>query len=90
MKEGINSIPQYRVDKYVLDIAIIKDNRKLDIEVDGELYHKDWNGELSRRDQLRNFRLLELGWEIKRFWVYQIRDMLSSCVDEIKKWYYAN
>ena len=58
----------------------------LDIEVDGEMYHKDWNGELSYRDQLRNQRLFELGWDVKRFCVYQIRDDLQSCIDQIVRW----
>lgn len=83
---GIRTIPQHPVDKYKLDLAIIDGDRKLDIEIDGEMYHKDWNGELSYRDQLRNQRLFELGWDVKRFWVYQIRDDLQGCIDKIKKW----
>ena len=83
---GIPTIPQYPVEKYRLDLAILKNNRKLDIEVDGEMYHRDWNGELMYRDQLRNQRLFELGWDVKRFWVCQIRDDRDGCVEEIKKW----
>lgn len=83
---GIKTIPQYPVDKYKLDLAIVEGKRMLDIEVDGEMYHKDWNGELSYRDQLRNQRLFELGWDVKRFWVYQIRDDLAGCIEQIKKW----
>ena len=85
---GIKTIPQYPEDKYRLDLAIIADNnRKLDIEVDGEMYHRQWNGELSYRDQLRNQRMFELGWDVRRFWVYQIRDELDWCVAQIKAWY---
>lgn len=84
--QGVKTIPQYSVDKYKLDLAIVIGNRKLDIEVDGEMYHKDWNGELSYRDQLRNQRLYELGWDVKRFWVYQIRDELQSCINEVRQW----
>ncbi len=84
--QGVRTIPQYPVDKYKLDLAIVDGTRMLDIEIDGELYHKDWNGELSYRDQLRNQRLFELGWDVKRFWVYQIRDDLQNCVDQIKNW----
>lgn len=83
---GIHTIPQYPEDKYKLDLALIVNNRKLDIEVDGELYHKDWNGELCYRDKLRNQRMYELGWDVKRFWVYQIRDELPRCISEIRKW----
>ena len=62
----------------------------LDIEVDGEMYHKDWNGELSYRDQLRNQRMFELGWDVRRFWVYQIRDDLQGCIESIKRWCMKN
>lgn len=84
--DGIKTTPQYPVDKYKLDLALFHGNRKLDIEVDGEMYHKDWNGELCYRDQLRNHRLFEMGWDVKRFWVYQIRDELPRCISQIRKW----
>ncbi len=84
---GIQTIPQYSVEKYKLDLAVILDNtRKLDIEIDGEMYHKQWNGELCYRDQLRNQRMFELGWDVKRFWVYQIRDDMDWCIGQIKQW----
>lgn len=84
---GIITTPQYPVDKYKLDLAIIvNDKKKLDIEVDGEMYHRNWTGELCYRDQLRNQRLFELGWDVKRFWVYQIRDQLLWCIEQIRQW----
>jgi very-short-patch-repair endonuclease len=85
-KVGIHAIPQFDVEQYTLDFAIFVGDRKLNIEVDGERYHKDWTGELCRKDQIRNLRLIELGWEIKRFWVYEVRDDLSSCVTWVRKW----
>ena len=83
---GVKTVPQYRVEKYALDLAIIDGERKLNIEVDGEKYHRNWNGELCHRDQIRNQRMYELGWQVYRFWVYEIRDDLQSCIDKIKKW----
>lgn len=83
---GLRPIPQYDVEQYSLDFALFEGGRKLNIEVDGERYHRNWNGELCRRDQIRNQRLIELGWEVKRFWVYEIRDELESCVQWIKDW----
>ncbi|MFW6024665.1 MAG: DUF559 domain-containing protein, partial [Dichotomicrobium sp.] len=83
---GIRPIPQYRVEQYALDFAIIVDNRRLNVEVDGERYHKDWTGELCRRDQIRNQRMIELGWEVKRFWVYEVRDQLDECVAWVANW----
>lgn len=49
-------------------------------------YHRDWNGELLRRDQLRNMRLIELGWDDMRFWVYQLRDDMPACVQRVREW----
>ena len=83
---GVQTIPQYSIDKYKLDLALLHSGKKLDIEVDGERYHRDWNGELCYRDRIRNQRLYEMGWDVKRFWVYQIRDELDMCIKEIVKW----
>jgi superfamily I DNA and/or RNA helicase/very-short-patch-repair endonuclease len=83
---GIKAIPQYQIEKYTLDFALFDGDRNLDIEVDGERYHKNWTGELCRRDQIRNQRLFELGWDVKRFWVYEIRDDIAGCVEKTKRW----
>jgi very-short-patch-repair endonuclease len=86
-KNGIGTIPQYQVEKYALDLALVfDDNRRLDIEVDGERYHRAWDGELCRRDQMRNQRLYELGWDVMRFWVYEIRDDLAGCIRKVSAW----
>ena len=85
-KEGIRAIPQYSVEKYMLDFAVINGTRRLNIEVDGERYHRNWDGELCRRDQIRNQRMIELGWDVKRFWVYQIRDDMSTCIHNVMGW----
>lgn len=83
---GVRPIPQYTIEQYDLDFAVIVGDRKLNIEVDGEQYHRSWTGELCLRDQLRNQRLIELGWEVKRFWVYEIRDRLAECVEFVHNW----
>ena len=49
--------------------------------------YKEW---LQYRDQLRNQRLFESGWDVRRFWVYQIRDDLDSCVSTVKNWIAEN
>ena len=83
---GLKPIPQFSVEQYDLDFAIIEGERKLAIEVDGERYHRSWTGELCLRDQLRNQRLIELGWDVKRFWVYEIRDEPERCIQKLKDW----
>jgi len=83
---GLKPIPQFSVEQYDLDFALIAQGRKLAIEVDGERYHRNWTGELCLRDQLRNQRLIELGWEVQRFWVYEVRDELQRCVRRLQDW----
>jgi very-short-patch-repair endonuclease len=85
-RAGVRPLPQYDVDQYTLDFALIEGDRRLDVEVDGEMYHRAWDGELSRRDQIRNQRLMELGWDVMRFWVYQIRDDLNGSITRVQRW----
>jgi len=86
-RADLRPIPQYPVEKYLLDLLLIDGERRLAIEVDGERYHRNWNGELCRRDQIRNQRLFELGYDVMRFWVYEVRDELADCVDRVQAWY---
>jgi very-short-patch-repair endonuclease len=83
---GLRPIPQFSVEQYDLDFALFEGSRKLAIEVDGERYHRSWTGELCLRDQLRNQRLIELGWEVQRFWVYEIRDEIQRCAQLVDDW----
>lgn len=87
MEAGYRPIPQFEVDHYLLDFALLRSNgRKLNIEIDGEKYHRDWDGEVIRKDQLRNLRLIEMGWDVLRLWVYEVRDNLPNCIMRVKRW----
>ncbi|WP_425557057.1 hypothetical protein [Ferrimonas gelatinilytica] len=35
---------------------------------------------------MRNQRMFELGWDVMRFWVYEIRDDLDGCVAKVERW----
>jgi very-short-patch-repair endonuclease len=83
---GIPVTAQYHVDKYYLDLALFYNGKKLDIEVDGAMYHQAWTGELSYNDQLRNQALMREGWDVMRFWVQQVRDQLPWCIEQVQKW----
>ena len=83
---GIHPYVQYSVDKYKLDFAIIQGERKLDIEIDGESYHRDWSQGRMRRDIIRNHRLIEDGWDIMRIWVYQLKEDPDIWIGKIKEW----
>lgn len=49
------------------------------------MYHRNWTGELCRRDQIRNQRFFELGYDVIRFWVYEVRDDIEGCLNKIQK-----
>ena len=86
-ERGLRPRVQYPQEQYLLDFALFAgDQRKLDIEVDGEQYHRSWDGELLRRDQIRNQRMIELGWDVMRFWVYQLRDDFAGCLNRVEQW----
>jgi len=80
---GLNPIPQYPVNQYRLDFAVVYGDTHLDVEVDGELYHKEWDGARCKADIIRDIRLTALGWKVKRFWVYRVRDEMDQCVQEV-------
>ena len=85
-RAGLRPVPQYEEAPYSLDFALFDGERKLDIEVDGENYHRNWDGELCRRDQIRSQRLSDVGWEIMRFWVYEVRDEMEGSVRRVQAW----
>lgn len=51
-----------------------------------DLLDRGMIAELLRRNQLRNMRMIELGWDVMRFWVYQLRDEMPACVQRVKDW----
>jgi very-short-patch-repair endonuclease len=85
-RAGVRAVPRYPVERYVLDLALLDGPRRLAIEIDGDGYHRNWDDELCRRRQIRNRRLLELGWDVIRFWVYQVRDDLERSVERVQEW----
>jgi len=82
----VRPVPQYEESPYILDFALFQGERKLDIEIDGENYHRHWDGEVCRRDQIRSRRLSDAGWDILRLWVYEVRDDLAGSIARVKAW----
>jgi very-short-patch-repair endonuclease len=83
LQRNIQTIPQYNCDQFRLDLAYIKGNKKIDIEVDGVTYHTDWTGERLKQDMIRNHKLQKKGWTVLRFWSYEIKDNLEYCIAKI-------
>ena len=82
---GMKPLPQYPVVGRRLDLALIKDGVKLDVEVDGETYHRDPDGFRKVSDHWRDHVIQSAGWRVCRFWVYQLRDDMEACVERVRK-----
>lgn len=80
---GVKTIPQFPLAGRRLDLAIPE--HRIDIEVDGEKHHRDESGHRKADDLWRDYTLGLLGWEIMRFWVYELRDNMDGCVEKIRK-----
>ena len=83
--EGIKTFSQYVLDQYRLDLAIPDANHPIDIEIDGEAWHREIDGSRMSSDLKRDQHLESRGWRVKRFWVYELRNDLDRCVREIKE-----
>ncbi|MCD6475581.1 MAG: AAA family ATPase [Anaerolineaceae bacterium] len=83
---GINVISQYRVGPYRLDFGLLHQGRKLDIEVDGERWHKDAGGNRLEKDIDRNIYVKAQGWDVMRFWVYELKEDMGKCLKKIEQW----
>lgn len=82
---GIAFEQQYPVCGRYLDFALIRPGLKLDVEVDGETYHRDSAGNRLSDDILRDQILIANGWSVLRFWVYELRDDIEGCVEKVKR-----
>jgi len=94
LKKGIKTIPQYPVSGRRLDLALIKSGLfhskeegglKLDIEIDSDGFHRNPDGSRKIDDTWRDIYLMGLGWKVKRFWVYNLKDNMKKCVSEIEE-----
>ena len=45
-----------------------------------------FHAEVHAINQIRNQRMFELGWDVMRFWVYEVRDNLDESVNKVKLW----
>ena len=87
LNKGIKTIPQYPVSGRRLDLALIKKESglKLDIEIDSDGCHRNPDGSRKIDDTWRDIYLIGLGWKVKRFWVYNLKDNMKNCVSEIEE-----
>ena len=87
IEKGVKTEPQYPVLGRRLDLALVPKVKGtcIDIEVDGDRYHRNPDGSRKRDDVWRDIQLKGAGWIVMRFWVYQLREDLEGCVKKILK-----
>jgi len=81
--QGIHPWPQYSLAGKRLDLALPE--VQLDIEVDGERYHRDEYGRRKAEDLWRDIAVKAAGWTPLRFWVYELRRDMDECVHTVKR-----
>ncbi len=84
-KAGLPFHQQYPACGRYLDFALFTEKMKLDVEVDGETYHRSGSGDRVSEDIRRDQALIANGWTILRFWVYELREDMDRCVEKIKQ-----
>ncbi len=81
IKYGLDILNRPRY--YFPDFAIPE--RNLLIECDGSYWHKN-----KKRENLRESRLKELGWNVIRFSDSEIKSDLMGCADKVCRWFGAD
>lgn len=82
-KKGVTPITEYPLAGRRLDLAIVKGEIQLDVEVDGDTYHRDPDGFRKVSDIWRDHVIESVGWKVRRFWVYELREDLEGCVERV-------
>ena len=83
---GLAFTPQYPLAGRRLDFALFGNGGiKLDLEVDGRLWHEDIDGNRKLDDHWRDHQMRTLGWRVRRFWVDEIRRDMEHCLDLIER-----
>jgi very-short-patch-repair endonuclease len=77
---GLEPVPQFPLAGRRLDLALFNGPINLDVEVDGDRWHRDQEGLRRSSDLWRDHQIRGLGWKIRRFWVYELREDMEACV----------
>jgi very-short-patch-repair endonuclease len=80
LARGVRTVPQFPVAGRFLDLAVPE--VRLDIEVDGD-FHRGPDGYRRTEDRWRDLQLRAAGWQVNRFWVYELKEDLDGCVERV-------
>lgn len=83
---GLAPKPQFEIAGRRLDFALFgAGDIKLDLEVDGRLFHEGTDGGRKLSDHWRDHQLKSLGWRVRRFWVDELAKDMEACLDLIER-----
>lgn len=83
---GLDPQPQYEIAGRRLDFALFgAGGVKLDLEVDGRLFHETADGRRKSSDLWRDHQLKSLGWRVRRFWVDELAKDMEACLDLVER-----
>lgn len=82
-ERGINATPQHVLGDYMLDLAIVNKDLRLDIEVDGIATVGGFDRQAE--EAKRNLVLLSDGWQILRFSTSEILSSHQKCAEAVEE-----
>lgn len=83
---GLEPSPQYEIAGRRLDFALFGSGGvKLDLEVDGRLFHENADGQRKQSDLWRDHQLKSFGWKVRRFWVDELAKDMEACLDIVER-----
>lgn len=77
---GVETLPQHAIGPYRVDLAVVQDDSRIAIEIDGEGYHTDEWGQRLMSDLTRDTLLGQRGWTVLRFWHDDVTTDVDRCV----------
>ncbi|HEY9871028.1 MAG TPA: UvrD-helicase domain-containing protein [Candidatus Obscuribacterales bacterium] len=81
-ERGLNAVPQHVLGDYMLDLALVNKEQRLDIEVDG--LTAVGGQERQAEEAKRNLVLLADGWQILRFTTAEILNNHAGCAEVVE------
>ncbi len=83
---GLNPTLQYPVAGRSLGFALFgKGEIKLNLELDGQQWHRDADSIRRTGDILRDHQMKRRGWRVRRFWLHELEQDMEGCLDRVEQ-----
>ena len=86
-EQGYTVIQQYPACGFFIDMVVQRDDDRLAVECDGELYHLDEHGHLKAEDLEREAVLERAGWDVLRIPYRRWKDCQEHQLSRIDSWF---